>query len=113
MYSDLFAVRLEEAKQRLYDFICVDAAPMSRPNLEKVEFERICSTLPMRKKVVEKKSGGDDCFTDTATAAHSYGLESARSIRNSSATTSADGTLAQPATSAKIAVATIESTTCL
>jgi hypothetical protein len=52
LYSDLFAVRLEEAKQRLYDFICVDAAPMSRPILKKIGFRKICATVPMRKKVV-------------------------------------------------------------
>jgi hypothetical protein len=53
MYSDIFAVRLEEAKQRLYDLICVDAAPMSRPILEKIGFQRVCSTVPMRKTLVE------------------------------------------------------------
>lgn len=52
IYSDLFAIRLREAKQRLYDFMCVDASPMSRPILEGIGFHYICSTVPMRKKVV-------------------------------------------------------------
>ena len=47
MYSDLFNVRLEEAKQRGHDFLCVDAAPMSRPILERIGFDRICATVPM------------------------------------------------------------------
>jgi GNAT superfamily N-acetyltransferase len=52
IYSDLFAVRVDEAKKRLYDFICVDAAPMSRPILQKIGFRGVCATVPMRKKVV-------------------------------------------------------------
>lgn len=51
IYSDLFGVRLREAKQRGYDFMCVDAAPMSRPILEKIGFESVCATVPMRRKV--------------------------------------------------------------
>lgn len=52
IYSDLFTIRLQEARQRLYDFICVDASPMSRPILEGIGFNYVCSTVPMRMKVV-------------------------------------------------------------
>jgi GNAT superfamily N-acetyltransferase len=48
VYSMLFERRLIEAKARGVPFIAVDAAPMSRPILERKGFRFICHTYPMR-----------------------------------------------------------------
>ena len=48
VYSQLFERRLAEAKARGVPFIAVDAAPMSRPILERKGFEFVCETYPMR-----------------------------------------------------------------
>jgi GNAT superfamily N-acetyltransferase len=48
IYSLLFERRLAEAKARGTPFIAVDAAPMSRPILEKRGFRFVCHTHPMR-----------------------------------------------------------------
>ncbi len=48
IYSELFAVRADKARRRGYDFLAVDAAPMSRPILEKKGFIHVCHTVPMR-----------------------------------------------------------------
>lgn len=50
VYSRLFARRLVEAKARGVRWIAVDAAPMSRPILEKKGFRFVCATYPMRTK---------------------------------------------------------------
>lgn len=48
VYGRLFDVRIEEARRRAVPFIAVDAAPMSRPILERRGFRYVCDTLPMR-----------------------------------------------------------------
>jgi len=48
VYSLLFERRLAEAKARAVPFIAVDAAPMSRPILERKGFRFVCGTYPMR-----------------------------------------------------------------
>ena len=48
IYSLLFQRRLIEAKARGVPFIAVDAAPMSRPILERKGFRFVCHTYPMR-----------------------------------------------------------------
>jgi len=48
IYSALLKQRLQEARERGYPFLIVDAAPMSRPILEKKGFIPICETWPMR-----------------------------------------------------------------
>jgi len=50
IYSALFDIRVSEAKRRGFDFLAVDAAPMSRPILLKKGFTYICDTIPFRKK---------------------------------------------------------------
>lgn len=50
VYSRLFDVRFEEAKARGYGHMTVDAAPMSRPILERIGFQHVCMTWPMRIK---------------------------------------------------------------
>lgn len=51
LYSELFAVRLREVKRRGFAFLCVDASRMSRPILENIGFQQVCTTVPMRKSV--------------------------------------------------------------
>jgi GrpB-like predicted nucleotidyltransferase (UPF0157 family)/GNAT superfamily N-acetyltransferase len=53
VYSMLFERRLIEAKARGVPFIAVDAAPMSRPILERKGFRFICHTYPMRTRPFE------------------------------------------------------------
>jgi len=48
IYSMLFERRIAEAKARAVPFIAVDAAPMSRPILERKGFHYVCGTYPMR-----------------------------------------------------------------
>ena len=48
IYSLLFERRVAEAQARGTRFIAVDAAPMSRPILEKRGFRFVCHTHPMR-----------------------------------------------------------------
>lgn len=48
VYAQLFGRRLAEARKRGVAFIAVDAAPMSRPILERKGFEYVCDTYPMR-----------------------------------------------------------------
>lgn len=48
VYSLLFARRLAEAAARGVPYIAVDAAPMSRPILERKGFAYVCDTYPMR-----------------------------------------------------------------
>jgi GNAT superfamily N-acetyltransferase len=48
IYTALFERRLAEAKKRGVEFIAVDAAPMSRPILERKGFEFVCHAYPMR-----------------------------------------------------------------
>ena len=48
IYSRLFARRVAEARRRGVRFVAVDAAPMSRPILEKKGFRFVCRTYPMR-----------------------------------------------------------------
>lgn len=48
IYSALLRQRLQEARERGYPFVIVDAAPMSRPILERKGFTPICETWPMR-----------------------------------------------------------------
>lgn len=48
IYSRLFERRVVEARQRGAAWIAVEAAPMSRPILEKKGFRFVCHTHPMR-----------------------------------------------------------------
>jgi GNAT superfamily N-acetyltransferase len=48
IYSALFDRRVEDAQARGTRFIAVDAAPMSRPILERRGFRFVCHTHPMR-----------------------------------------------------------------
>jgi len=50
IYSRLFHARLLEARERGFHYLAVDAAPMSRPILERKGFIPICTTYPMRVK---------------------------------------------------------------
>jgi hypothetical protein len=50
VYSALYGCRLAEAIERSYDFLVVDASPLSRPILEKLGFRPVCTTIPMRFK---------------------------------------------------------------
>lgn len=50
IYSALYRVRFEELRERGYQYVTVDAAPMSRPILERIGFELVCKTWPMRMK---------------------------------------------------------------
>lgn len=47
IYKALYEKRLAEAANRGYEWLVVDASPMSRPILEKMGFIHICSTTPM------------------------------------------------------------------
>ena len=53
IYSRLFQRRLDEARARAVPYIAVDAAPMSRPILERRGFEFVCNTYPMRTRPFE------------------------------------------------------------
>jgi len=46
-YSMLLHERCLEAQERGYEYLAVDAAPMSRPILERKGFEFICWTYPL------------------------------------------------------------------
>ncbi|HUR57344.1 MAG TPA: GNAT family N-acetyltransferase [Opitutaceae bacterium] len=48
VFSALVDQRVRDARARGYDFLAVDAAPMSRPILERQGFQHICWTYPMR-----------------------------------------------------------------
>jgi GNAT superfamily N-acetyltransferase len=50
IYSRLFDRRVAEAKMRGVGWMAVEAAPMSRPILEKKGFRFVCNTYPMRTK---------------------------------------------------------------
>jgi GNAT superfamily N-acetyltransferase len=49
VFSALVDRRLRDAKARGYEFIAVDAEPMSRPILERQGFQHVCWTYPMRR----------------------------------------------------------------
>lgn len=53
VYSHLFARRVAEARARGVPWIAVDAAPMSRPILERKGFRCVCNTFPMRTRPFE------------------------------------------------------------
>jgi len=48
IYSLLFQRRAQEARRRSYSYLTVDAAPMSRPLLERAGFDYVCGTYPMK-----------------------------------------------------------------
>ncbi len=48
IYSRLLRRRVEEARVRGYAYLAVDAAPMSRPILERAGFDFVCNTFPMK-----------------------------------------------------------------
>jgi hypothetical protein len=50
LYTDLLAVRAQEAKTRGVRYLTVDASPMSRPILEKFHFELIAYSYPCKWK---------------------------------------------------------------
>ena len=50
LYSAMLQLRFRDAISRGYRYVAVDAAPMSRPILEKKGFQRLCWTYPMMKK---------------------------------------------------------------
>lgn len=53
IYSRLFQRRLDEARARGVPYIAVDAAPMSRPILERRGFQFVCNTYPMRTRAFQ------------------------------------------------------------
>lgn len=53
IYSRLFEARVAEARSRGVPYIAVDAAPMSRPILERFGFRFVCHTYPMRTRAYE------------------------------------------------------------
>ena len=53
IYSRLFEARVAEARSRGVPYIAVDAAPMSRPILERFGFRFVCNTYPMRTRAYE------------------------------------------------------------
>jgi GNAT superfamily N-acetyltransferase len=53
IYSDLYHARVTEARRRGIEFFAVDAAPMSRPILERKGFQHICETIPYRRAAGE------------------------------------------------------------
>jgi len=53
LYSRLFEMRLAEARRRGVPYIAVDAAPMSRPILERRGFRYVCDTYQMRSRPYE------------------------------------------------------------
>lgn len=57
IYSRLFEMRVAEARARGVPYIAVDAAPMSRPILERRGFRFVCHTYPMRTRPYEPLSG--------------------------------------------------------
>ena len=57
IYSRLFEARVAEARSRGVPYIAVDAAPMSRPILERFGFRFVCNTYPMRTRAYEALSG--------------------------------------------------------
>ena len=50
LYTALLAIRAQGARARHFDYLCVDASPMSRPILEKFNFELIDWTYPYKWK---------------------------------------------------------------
>lgn len=56
IYSRLFEVRVAEARARGVPYFAVDAAPMSRPILEKRGFRFVCHSYPMRTRSYEPLS---------------------------------------------------------
>ena len=48
LYRALVAARAQDAAQRGFDYLTVDALPTSRPILERVGFERVSTTWPCR-----------------------------------------------------------------
>jgi GNAT superfamily N-acetyltransferase len=56
IYSLLFEHRVLEARARGVPFIAVDAAPMSRPILERKGFRFVCHTYPMRTRPFDTTS---------------------------------------------------------
>lgn len=56
VYSQLYRQRLHEAASRGYQSVAVDAAPMSRPILERLGFAFVCNTTPMRYKISQPPS---------------------------------------------------------
>jgi len=48
VYSALFQVRFEEARQRGFEWMAVDASPMSHPILSAIGFVPVCMTWPLR-----------------------------------------------------------------
>lgn len=53
LYSRLFEVRIAEARSRRVPYVAVDAAPMSRPILERRGFKFVCNTYPLRTRPYE------------------------------------------------------------
>lgn len=51
LYTGLLAVRAQEARARGFQYLTVDASPMSRPILEKFGFERIATSWPCKREV--------------------------------------------------------------
>lgn len=47
LYTDLVAVRADEAIKRGVRYLMIDSSPMSRAILEKLGFTRLCETIPM------------------------------------------------------------------
>lgn len=52
IYSRLFNERVQEAAERGYKYLAVDAAPMSRPILLRKGFQHVCFTYPMKRRAV-------------------------------------------------------------
>lgn len=50
IYSRLFHSRMQDASERGSDYVAVDAAPMSKPILERKGFVRLAETTPLTRK---------------------------------------------------------------
>ncbi len=48
VYAALFERRFAQARARGFEWMAVDASPMSRPILESMGFMPVCETWPMR-----------------------------------------------------------------
>nr|MDO8538925.1 GNAT family N-acetyltransferase [Opitutaceae bacterium] len=57
VFSALLDRRMIDAGQRGYEFVAVDAAPMSRPILERKGFQHVCWTHPMRLANAPQRNG--------------------------------------------------------
>jgi GNAT superfamily N-acetyltransferase len=58
LFTALVAVRLQEARQRGFHFLTVDASPMSRPILEKLGFQLMALSYPCQWSIKREHAEG-------------------------------------------------------